>query len=60
MKIFLFTHSQDIDGLGCCFLAKQAFNNVEFELWKNVFGRFCLEWFEIRSLICYNKGIIPG
>ena len=34
MKILLFTHSQDIDGLGCCFLAKQAFNNVEFELCK--------------------------
>lgn len=34
MKILLFTHSQDIDGLGCCFLAKQAFNNVECELCK--------------------------
>lgn len=29
MKVLLFTHSQDIDGIGCAILAKLAFTDVE-------------------------------
>lgn len=42
MKVLLFTHSEDIDGIGCAILAKQAFSDYEviptktFEVNKNV------------------------
>lgn len=34
MKVLLFTHEQDIDGLGCLVLAKQAFDEIDYELCK--------------------------
>lgn len=34
MKVLLFTHEQDIDGMGCVVLAKRAFNNLDYELCK--------------------------
>lgn len=42
MKVLLFTHSQDIDGIGCALLAKVAFKDLEivptktFDINKNV------------------------
>ena len=42
MKVLLFTHSQDIDGMGCAVLARKAFNNYTlvptktFDITKNV------------------------
>ena len=42
MKILLFTHEQDIDGMGNVILAKQAFKNLDyipcktFDITKNV------------------------
>lgn len=31
MKVLLFTHSQDIDGMGCAVLAKEAFDDLKVE-----------------------------
>lgn len=31
MKVLLFTHSQDIDGIGCAILANKAFKNCKIE-----------------------------
>lgn len=42
MRVLLFTHSQDIDGMGCAVLARKAFNNYTlvptktFDITKNV------------------------
>ena len=42
MKVLLFTHSQDIDGMGCALLAKEAFKEYDlvptktFDITKNV------------------------
>lgn len=42
MKVLLFTHSQDIDGMGCALLANKAFKNYTlvptktFDITKNV------------------------
>ena len=30
MKVLLFTHEQDIDGIGCVILAKKAFDNIDY------------------------------
>ncbi len=34
MKVLLFTHSQDIDGLGCAILTRQSFKELTIELCK--------------------------
>ena len=30
MKVLLFTHEQDIDGIGCAILARKAFTDVNY------------------------------
>lgn len=34
MKVLIFTHEQDIDGIGCLILARKAFKKIDFELCK--------------------------
>ena len=43
MKVLLFTHSQDIDGMGCALLANKAFKDIytkeEIKKWITLFYR---------------------
>ena len=56
MKVLLFTHSQDIDGMGCALLAKEAFKNYDlvptktFDITKNV-----KEYIDNKKIYEYDK-----
>ena len=59
MKILLFTHKNDIDGMGNAVLAKLAFENVDY----NLCGTFDLvktveEYYETKKLYDYDKILI--